>query len=252
MGLALCCIYATFSSGRILMTERRLPPMGSLPMSGLKSSSSSFPTNGLPEFGFRVFKEWAGFSSAPEKDGDHRLLVDVRKGSEGAFMTTVDRYHPSLSGFAHTLVEDKSQVDAILQETWQIVLESIDQIDEGLTLKTWIFKKLVECVGAWNAHLTSPSFPRDPEIDNSIANQEKSAQPCEGKNPPATFTHSPKDVQNALKRLPPLKQQILYLRDVLGFTVQEVCFLLDVSEPQQLKVLHESRERMRTLLDDIQ
>ena len=53
----------------------------------------------------------------------------------------------------------------------------------------------------------------------------------------------------AIDLLPPMQAEVLRLRDVLGWTSQEVRNALDLSETNQRVLLHRARSRVRRELD---
>ena len=56
-------------------------------------------------------------------------------------------------------------------------------------------------------------------------------------------------IRAAIGALPPVQRQVLTLRDVEGWSADEVCGLLEVSEANQRVLLHRARARVRRDLD---
>jgi RNA polymerase sigma-70 factor (ECF subfamily) len=56
-------------------------------------------------------------------------------------------------------------------------------------------------------------------------------------------------VRQALAALPPAQGEVVRLRDVEGFSSDEVCQLLDISEGNQRVLLHRGRSRIRGALE---
>lgn len=79
---------------------------------------------------------------APTND-DTTLLEALRSGDETAFATLVKRYHPSLYRLALTYVHDAAVAQEAVQDTWVGVLKGIDSFESHATLKTWIFRILI-------------------------------------------------------------------------------------------------------------
>lgn len=66
-------------------------------------------------------------------------------GDETAFMSLVERYHPELIQIASLYVPNRSVAEEVAQETWQGVLQGLHRFEGRSSLKTWIFRILVNC-----------------------------------------------------------------------------------------------------------
>jgi RNA polymerase sigma-70 factor (ECF subfamily) len=56
-------------------------------------------------------------------------------------------------------------------------------------------------------------------------------------------------VLEVVKQLPPAQQQVIALRDISGFTAEEVCAALDISGGNQRVLLHRAPSRVRSALE---
>jgi RNA polymerase sigma-70 factor, ECF subfamily len=57
-------------------------------------------------------------------------------------------------------------------------------------------------------------------------------------------------VQRAIDRLPDAQRTVITMRDVEGFSPEEVCNALDLTETNQRVLLHRARARVRTALEE--
>ena len=53
----------------------------------------------------------------------------------------------------------------------------------------------------------------------------------------------------AIAALPPAQQQVITFRDVEGWSAEEVCNVLEISETNQRVLLHRARSRVRAALE---
>src|SRR5437764_6757094 len=74
---------------------------------------------------------------------DRELIDAIKRGDEGAFTAMVDAYSPGLLRVARMYVRDRAVAEEVVQETWIAVLRGIDRFEERSSLRTWIFRILM-------------------------------------------------------------------------------------------------------------
>ena len=74
---------------------------------------------------------------------DQWLIEALRGGDEAAFIALVGRYHTSLLRLTSIYVQDQAVAEEIVQETWLGVLQGLSRFEARSSLKTWIFRILV-------------------------------------------------------------------------------------------------------------
>ena len=57
-------------------------------------------------------------------------------------------------------------------------------------------------------------------------------------------------IEAAIADLPAAQREVVELRDVLGYTAEEVCNALDISSVNQRVLLHRGRSAIRNMLED--
>ncbi len=58
-------------------------------------------------------------------------------------------------------------------------------------------------------------------------------------------------VKRAIAELSPAQQQVITLRDIEGWTAEDVCNVLLISETNQRVLLHRARSHVRGLLESL-
>src|SRR6187200_1542556 len=71
------------------------------------------------------------------------LLDALRRGDEEAFARLVNEHHATLRRLARLYVANAATADEVVQETWLGVIRSIWAFEGRSSLKTWIFRILV-------------------------------------------------------------------------------------------------------------
>jgi RNA polymerase sigma-70 factor (ECF subfamily) len=189
---------------------------------------------------------------------EHDLHVRLLGGDEEAFGQLVDRYYLAMLRVARGFVRTQSAAEEVVQETLLAVVEGLPRFEGRSTLKTWLFRILVNRAktrGARERRCISFSCLRP-----HCGRQGHESGPLEHPALPGTAS-SPVDPAGAalnrelgdvlwaaVDRLPVRHRQVLVLRDVHGCTSAEVCELLGLSDANQRILLHRARTRVRTLL----
>src|SRR3954453_23911224 len=74
---------------------------------------------------------------------EDQLISALRAGDEQAFAHLVSRHHGAMLRVARNYVACPSVAEEVVQETWLGVVKGIHSFRGGSSLKTWIFRILV-------------------------------------------------------------------------------------------------------------
>jgi RNA polymerase sigma-70 factor (ECF subfamily) len=189
------------------------------------------------------------------------LVAALRAGDEGAFMRLVDAYGPAMRRFALSIVRNAALADDVVQDAWVGVLRGLDRFEGRSSLKTWIFR-IVANTAKTRAERESRSVPFA-TFASEAAGDEPAVDPSRFRNPqfPGGWTSFPEPwqsveagetravVADAIAALPPAQRLVISLRDVEGWSAEEVCNVLELSETNQRVLLHRARSKVRTALE---
>jgi RNA polymerase sigma-70 factor, ECF subfamily len=210
--------------------------------------------------------------------GDEAALVAaLRAGDERAFAWLLDQHDRPLRRFARTFVASAAAADEVVQETWLAVIEGIDRFEQRSSIKTWIYRILVNKArtrGVRDKRSVpfssmarggssgdtgdpgglGPTFPADRFLP-----PDHPEWPGHWASPPPDWENLPQQrleasetlaqVRQAIDALPSPHREVITLRDVQGWSSAEVCDLLDLSAANQRVVLHRARAKVRTALE---
>ena len=198
------------------------------------------------------------------------LLAALRRGDEAAFATLVNRYQPALQRLALTYVHDAAVAQEVVQDTWLGVLKGIDTFEARASLKTWIFRILINRAKTSAAREGrqipfSEAWDAAEEADEPALEPER-FQPAESAvrrgwwaSPPRAWDTSPEEallaaetrsqLERAVAALPDSQREVVTLRDIEGLSSAEVCNLLHLTETNQRVLLHRARSRVRRALE---
>ncbi len=201
------------------------------------------------------------------EDDDRAVVEALRRGDEKAFATLIERYHSSLLRLAMSYVATKEEAEDAVQETWLGVLKGIDRFEGRSSLKTWIFRILVNRAKTKGVRerrsvpfssLEGDTDEKEPSVDPSRF-QEGTRLAGSWSSPPESWEGIPEDrllsgetravVEEAIALLPAMQRAVITLRDVRGFTAQEACEVLGLTEANQRVLLHRARSKVRARLE---
>ena len=199
------------------------------------------------------------------------LLEALRRGDEDAFARLVGEHHASLYRVARLYVANASIADEVVQDTWLGVIRGIWAFESRSSLKTWIFRILVNRARTRAVREKQSASFAGPLSTDSAAEPEPSVSPEHSlpvddspipghlARPPMDPSSSPerslltKELRQrlgaAIEALPSNLRIVLWLRDVEGWSSDEVCNALAIQETNQRVLLHRARSRARAALE---
>lgn len=201
-------------------------------------------------------------------DAERELLEALLRGDESAFVALVDQYHASLVRLARVYVHDRGTAEEVTQDAWLGVLRGLRQFAGRCSLKTWIFRILINtakhravrdrrCI-PFSAAWDSASEPFEPAVAANRFRAPGEQWTGGWVSFPASWGNAPEErllareargqIRAAIDRLPPSQREVVLLRDVQGWSADEVCHALQVSESNQRVLLHRGRSRVREAL----
>ena len=194
------------------------------------------------------------------------MVEALRRGDVKAFASLIERYHSALLRLAMSYVATREQAEDVVQETWIAVLNGIDRFEGRSSLKTWIFRILVNRAKTKGVR-ERRSVPFS-SLESELDDQEASVDPARFQGsgrlagawsaPPESWEGIPEDrllstetravVDDAIAKLPDTQRAVITLRDVKGFSAQETCDSLGLTEANQRVLLHRARSKVRAAL----
>jgi len=209
-------------------------------------------------------------SVAPASQRERELVAALRRGDEQTFTMLVEQYTPSLLRLAMLYVSSQAVAEDVVQETWLGVLQGLDRFEGRSTLKTWMFRILINTAKtrAQREGRTIPFSalaPLETDAGEPAVEPERFFPPDDPQwpghwaVPPDNWEGLPEErllsletrerIQRAIDALPPTQREVITLRDVEGWSSEEVCNLLSISESNQRVLLHRARARVRRALE---
>lgn len=195
---------------------------------------------------------------------DEVLTARLRQGDETAFAVLLDGWSGGMLRLARSFVSTEESAAEVVQETWLAVIEGIGQFEGRSSLKTWVYRILTNTAKrrGTREHRVVPLSSVDdtgPTVDP--ARFRPAGEPYPGHwwefqpawpNPEQGLlgTEVRALLAEALAALPDRQRLVITLRDVEGYTAEEVCELLEISAANQRVLLHRARAFVRGKLEE--
>jgi RNA polymerase sigma-70 factor, ECF subfamily len=190
-----------------------------------------------------------------------RELDALRSGDEDAFIALVRRHHAAMVRVAQIYVSRRDIAEEVVQEAWVGALRGLDRFEGRSSLKTWLFR-IVANTAKTRGVREARSIPFSALA--AEGEDEPSVDPDRflgaGERFPGHWAVPPEGrllgqetldvIEREIEQLPPAQRAVITMRDVQGFTSEEVCNALDLTETNQRVLLHRARSKVRAALEE--
>ncbi len=209
-------------------------------------------------------------SGSPASLDDLRQVEALRNGDEAAFVSLIEQYHMPLLRLALLYVPERALAEEVVQDTWIGVLQGIHRFEGRSSLKTWLFRILMNRAKT-HAQREGRSVPFSSlaDFDNEPLDGLVEADrffpadhpqwPGHWASIPSSWEDVPEDhllsqetrrrIDQAVQALPASQREVITLHDIEGCSSEEVCNLLGISAVNQRVLLHRARAQVRRALE---
>jgi RNA polymerase sigma-70 factor, ECF subfamily len=199
---------------------------------------------------------------------EHDLIAALRRGDPDAFALLVDRHSPAMIRVALAYVPSHGAAEEVVQETWIAVIRGLDRFEGRSALKTWIFRILT------NVAMRSGARERRSVPFSALAEAEHTGEPSIDPDRflPADHARFPGHwaimptrwptpeegllagetrgvIAAAVAELPAAQRTVISLRDIEGWTSEEVGEALEITPGNQRVLLHRARSHVRRAIE---
>jgi len=169
---------------------------------------------------------------------------------------------------ARMFVSTQAVAEDVVGDAWVGILRGLDGFQGRSSLRTWMYRIVVN-IAKTRGRREGRSVPfaslagddlDAPAVDGDRFQGPESGHPGHWSTIPADWLGVPEDrllgretlefVGRAIEALPPMQAEVIRLRDVLGWSSEEVRNALELTETNQRVLLHRARARVRRALED--
>jgi RNA polymerase sigma-70 factor (ECF subfamily) len=197
---------------------------------------------------------------------DLAIVERLRAGDETTFMMLVAEHQAAMLRIARMYVSSRAVAEEVVQDAWLGIVKGLDRFEGRSSLRTWIYR-IVSNLAKTRGQREGRTIPfsalagddEQPAVDPEWFQAASERFPGGWRAFPDDWRGVPEDrlighetlerIGHAISALPPLQAEVIRLRDILGWTSEEVRNALDVSETNQRVLLHRARSRVRRAVD---
>lgn len=185
----------------------------------------------------------------PEERVGNVTNADLPPPDSAAFTELHDRYYPSMLRVARSFVRSREEAEEVIQETWLAALSGLDRFAGRSSFRTWLFRILINRARTRgkreNRMVTFSALAPGDDEDRWW---EAAASPEANPEQDVLALELRTVLEAAVSALPRTQQLVITLRDIEGWSAQEVCDALDLSPANQRVLLHRARMKVREQL----
>jgi RNA polymerase sigma-70 factor, ECF subfamily len=168
---------------------------------------------------------------------DRQLAFDAQHGDRRAFSELVTRHQSTIYRVCFRILFDAEDAADATQEAFIRAFRSIDTFNHQSAFKTWMVRIAV------NVSLNVKSRQRD-----GIPLEDMHLEAAPSAESVVMRAQEIERLYRTLQLLPPNHRASVVLRDLEGFSYQEIALTLDVPEGTAKGWVHRGRERLKDLL----
>ena len=198
-------------------------------------------------------------------DGELQVAA-LRAGDEHVFAALVDECHPLMMLLAQSLTSTSAAAEEVVHDAWLDVLEGLDGFEGRSSLRAWVLRVLVNRTTLQGASTGRP-VPEpwlDDAEDGPSVDPERFLPDDHPHSPgqwatPATWGDDAEVrllgdrmgglLREAIDVLPAGERAVVTLRDIQGWSSDEVDDALTLSPVEQRRLLHHGRSTLRQALE---
>jgi len=199
------------------------------------------------------------------------LVEALRQGDRDAFAALVDANSSWMMRIALSHVSSRASAEDAVQEAWLRCLRGLDGFEGRSALKSWLFVIVTNCARR-RAERDSRSVPFselarreaervEPErLEDRFFDDSHPRWPGGWTTFSSAWEGSPEQrllagevsarIESAAARLPDGQRAVFLLRDVEGWSSEDVCNALGISGSNQRVLLHRARHAIRSVLEE--
>ncbi|MBL6690391.1 MAG: RNA polymerase sigma factor [Pseudomonadales bacterium] len=194
-------------------------------------------------------------------ESEDALIKGLVNGEDAAFRAAIKQYQVSMIYLARNLVGDKI-ADEVVQKAWFSAMKAIPRFEKRSSLKTWLLR-IVANEGKTRLRKENrmTSLEALTEADPAFATRfddtghwETGPAQWDADSPDELMTRDELKacMDQLIEALPEMQGATLNLRERQGYSLKEICNILEVSESNVRVLLHRARTRLFRCIENFE
>ena len=180
------------------------------------------------------------------------LIEESRKGNVDAFEELIKGYKKSAYNIALRVMRNVEDAEDASQEALIKIFKNISSFNMESTFKVWMYRIVVNTCIDFKRRKNVNTLSIDETIDLGSGREIQREIPDESNNPDALIerNYSTQLVNDAINMLEDDFKTIIILRDIKGFTYDEISQILSCNLGTVKSRLSRARKRLKELLEN--
>jgi RNA polymerase sigma-70 factor (ECF subfamily) len=169
---------------------------------------------------------------------DATLVEAAKRGDPGSFEALIERTHKAVYGLVFRLVGNYDDAADVMQETYLRIWRSLRSYRGDAAFETWAYRIAANTA---MTHLKKRGREAEPVDPATLAPLER-AEPSPEEPPDADR------LEEALARLPAAMRTVLVMKDVYGFSLEEIAKQVGATEGAVKVRLFRARRKIADMM----
>jgi RNA polymerase sigma-70 factor, ECF subfamily len=182
---------------------------------------------------------------SPEIDEDQELVEKCLRGKREAFDVLVEKYYKKIYNLAYRFVGDTEEASDLAQEVFTAAYKNLKKFRGDAKFSTWLFQIAANRGKNRFKYLKRRGYfaNRGQNDDDEERDSPQRTIPDNSTNPEVMLAGKQiqRIVQQAINELDPDHKEIVILRDIEGFSYDEIAQILNLPEGTTKSRLHRAR-----------
>ena len=185
---------------------------------------------------------------ARKRDEEAELVRLAQSGEEAAFEELIRRHQQRVFGLVNGILRRREDVEDVVQQVFLKVFISLKRFDLRAAFSTWLYKITVnECWDYLRKKKVRPLVYETDLSEDQISRLDGAASAEHPPESPARRAEVLDMLDQLLDELPDRDRELLVLKEVEGFSVQELAEILNVNVSTVKVRLFRTRARLMDL-----